>query len=598
MQRFYYENKEVIKIKNSKLQNNKSKLLEAISVVADERDDVNGLESRKQTETLILQYLNKNDDEYRKQLLNLYNQGKPLTGKDGIRRLLGAYDLEFFGKAYLNHFFSKPSPKFHTELDNIWVSGVLKNIVPSDNKNARLVNQKKGTRKAVLAPRGHAKSTNLTFKSVLHSVLYKYKNYVIIISDTYDQAKSFVQSIRDELEDNENILEDFGDLVGNVWREDVIVTTSKIKIQAKGSAQKMRGLKHKQWRPDLIVLDDIENDKLVKTVEQRESLKNWFYKAVSKCGDSYTDFIYIGTLLHYDSLLANVSKNPTYQSVKYKAVISFNYSTLWDKWREIFTDLNFEDNQVRALNFFENNKEEMLEGTEVLWNEKNTYYDLMVEKIEIGDSAFNSEMQNEPINLENCLFPEEIFDYYNPYDIDFGSDDFKFYGFIDPSLGKTKKSDFSVIITMAVHKNGYMYVVDASVERRHPDVIIEDTINKAIWLQRTYGKKYYKFGIETNQFQWYLKEVLAKASAKYGVYLPICEVHQTSDKKMRIETLQPDIKNKYIKFDKRHTKLIEQLKYYPMAEHDDAPDALEGCRSLISGKKNKMIVRSRRGWGI
>ncbi len=50
---------------------------------------------------------------------------------------------------------------------------------------------------------------------------------------------------------------------------------------------------------------------------------NWFNKAVSKAGDSYTDIVYIGTLLHYDSLLAHTLTNTGYKSIKYKAVLSF-----------------------------------------------------------------------------------------------------------------------------------------------------------------------------------------------------------------------------------------------------------------------------------
>ncbi|MEA4825461.1 MAG: hypothetical protein VB130_02325, partial [Clostridium sp.] len=86
--------------------------------------------------------------------------------------------------------------------------------------------------------------------------------------------------------------------------------------------------------------------------------------------------------------------------------------------------------------------------------------------------------------------------------------------------------------------------------------------------------------------------------ARRRVYLPIEEVRQTSDKVMRIQTLQPDIKNKYIKFNKQHKRLLEQLKYFPMADHDDAPDALEGCRSLASTPKKRMIIKKRRGLGI
>ena len=59
-----------------------------------------------------------------------------------------------------------------------------------------------------------------------------------------------------------------------------------------------------------------ENDENVNTPEQRKKLRDWFYKAVSKAGDTYTDIVYIGTLLHYDALLANVAKNPEYEAVR------------------------------------------------------------------------------------------------------------------------------------------------------------------------------------------------------------------------------------------------------------------------------------------
>lgn len=52
----------------------------------------------------------------------------------------------------------------------------------------------------------------------------------------------------------------------------------------------------------------------------------------------------------------------------------------------------------------------MLEGTQVLWEEKLSYYDLMVMRVSEGEASFNSEEQNEPINPDDCLFMEEWFD--------------------------------------------------------------------------------------------------------------------------------------------------------------------------------------------
>lgn len=543
-------------------------------------------------ECLLKTFLYKDDSPDRERIRKDYEAGAPVTGKDGIRQRLGAIDLEFFGRAYFPHYFSRPSPDFHRELDNIWQQGVLKGEAPVTSGQVKKISRMPGVKRVVAAPRGHAKSTSLTFKGTIHSIAYGYKHYPIIISDSSDQAEGFLENIRVEFEENEALREDFGNLVGKVWRSNVLVTSTNIKVEAIGSGKKIRGRKHRNWRPDLLVLDDIENDENVRTPEQRAKLESWFLKAVSKAGDDYTDIIYIGTLLHYDSLLAKTLNNPGYRAVKYRAVISFSKEDdLWKTWEDIFTDLSNDDREQDARAFFESHKAKMLEGTKVLWEEKLSYYDLMVMRVTEGEAAFNSEEQNEPINPDDCIFNPEWFEYYNEAEINFKDGNYFFFGFVDPSLGKSKHSDFSAIITLAKHKvTGYMYVMDADIERRHPDKIIGDVLEKEKWLRRDFGRGYKKFGAETVQFQWFLKEELAKTSARAGLYLPIEEVPQTSDKTMRVQTLQPDVKNHYIKFNKRHKRLMEQMEHFPMGAHDDGPDALEGCRTLAKKTRKFRIL--------
>lgn len=541
---------------------------------------------------LLNDFLNRGVDPYRQSLLRDLESGLPLTGENGLRKKLGAMDMEFFGRAYFPHYFSRPSPDFHRSLDDIWKNGVLKGKYPLSQAEAKAISRMPGTRRVVAAPRGHAKSTTLTFKGTMHAVLYQYKHYPIILSDSSEQAEGFLDNMRVEFDENAAIHEDFGRLEGKVWRSNVLVTKTNIKIEAIGSGKKIRGRKHRNWRPDLMLLDDVENDENVRTPEQRGKLDNWFKKAVSKAGDDYTDIIYIGTLLHYDSLLANTLKNPGYRAVKFQAVIRFSPAEkLWEQWEALYTDLEDTERELTAKAFFAEHRKEMLAGTQVLWEEKNSYYDLMVTKVCDGESAFNSELQNEPINPDDCIFIQEWFEFYNEAELNFSDKAYDFFGFVDPSLGKSKKSDFSAILTLAKHKtSGYLYVLDADIERRHPDRIITDVLEKERWLRRAYGRGYKKLGAETNQFQWFLKEELAKASAKAGLYLPIDEVQQTSDKVMRIQTLQPDIKNKYLKFNARHKRLLEQLYHFPMGAHDDGPDALEGCRTIAKNTKRFRIL--------
>ena len=511
----------------------------------------------------------------RRELLKEYKKGEKLEGKSGLRKRLAAIDLGYFGRAYLPHYFTRKSPKFHAELDDIWTKGVIKDLNPL--RDSKEISRLDGTRRAIAAPRGHAKSTSFTFKDTMHSILYEYKHYPIIISDSTEQAEGFLADIKTELEENSIIFEDFGDLQGKVWKTGVILTSTDIKVEAIGSGKKIRGRRHRNWRPDLIVMDDVENDENVNTPDQRRKLYNWFNKAVSKAGDTYTDICYVGTILHYDSLLSKVLNNPEYHSKKYRGVISFaENQALWDAWETIYTDLENEDRQEDAKEFFNCNKEEMLKGAEVLWEEKQHYYKLMVMRISEGESSFNSEIQNDPIDPDNCDFNEEWFDFYDETEIDFSDPRFIIVGANDPSLGKNQKSDTSFVGSLAKDlKTGYMYIVEASIEKRVPDVIIEDVMELSRRTKLLYRKPLFKFGVETVQFQHFFKDVMAQKSLACGEYVPIEEVKSIQNKDIRIKSLQPFVKNKYLKFNAKHKTLLKQMREYPMGKNDDGPDGLE-----------------------
>ena len=221
----------------------------------------------------------------------------------------------------------------------------------------------------------------------------------------------------------------------------------------------------------------------------------------------------------------------------------------------------------------------MLEGTAVLWEEKLSYYDLMVIRISEGEASFNSEIQNDPIDPENCTFQEEWFDFWDDdgkQQPDFSDPRFLFIGANDPSLGKNKKSDTSSIFALAKDTvTGYIYVVIADVARRKPDQIIEDALEASRRLKRDFKRPYYKFGVETVQFQYYFAEIMRQRAAEAGEYLPIEEINSTQNKDARIQSLQPFVKNGYIKFSKKHKTLLKQMTEYPMGKNDDAPDGLQ-----------------------
>ena len=126
---------------------------------------------------------------------------------------------------------------------------------------------------------------------------------------------------------------------GRVWQAGTIVTASNVKIQVFGSGKKMRGMVHGAFRPDLAILDDIENDEMVRNPDQRDKLEMWLKQTVLPLGAVGTKFdvIYIGTILHYDSVLSRTLNNPFWSTRKFKAMKRWpDRMDLWDRWEELY----------------------------------------------------------------------------------------------------------------------------------------------------------------------------------------------------------------------------------------------------------------------
>ena len=74
----------------------------------------------------------------------------------------------------------------------------------------------------------------------MHAALYGYKHYILILSDSSEQADGFLGDIKAELEDNAIIHEDFGKQEGKLWKTNAILTASGVKIESIGSGKKKK----------------------------------------------------------------------------------------------------------------------------------------------------------------------------------------------------------------------------------------------------------------------------------------------------------------------------------------------------------------------
>jgi len=122
--------------------------------------------------------------------------------------------------------------------------------------------------KAVAFPRGHAKSTVISFLLTLYRIVFQERKFIVIVSESEDKAKDFVVRLRDELEFNKKLMKTFsptGKFKTTDWAKTDFTTSTGIRVVAKGAGQSLRGLIHQDTRPDMIVLDDIETNETAGT---------------------------------------------------------------------------------------------------------------------------------------------------------------------------------------------------------------------------------------------------------------------------------------------------------------------------------------------
>jgi predicted phage terminase large subunit-like protein len=468
------------------------------------------------------------------------------------RQALAPDGYEFFCRTYFPHYVKKPEARSR-------LHDYLYRRLPE------ILQAEAGQNDVIAAPRGEAKSTLCSQLFPIWCIAMRAKQYILILMDAFDQAVVMLDAIKAELEANPRLALDFPEICGKgrVWKEGVILTKSGVKIEGVGSGKRLRGRRHGPHRPDLAVLDDIENDDNVRSPEQRDKLEGWVDKAVLNVGaaDGSLDVIYIGTTLHYDGVLARKQRNPLWRAAKFASIVTWpEDKASWDLWEEVLRN----EGQEAADTFYAQRKRVMDKGAVVSWPGVRPLVALMKLRVKIGHAAFDSEQQNDPVSNTDALFGTVQL-WVNRLA------DWIFFGACDPSLGKQNKSrDPSAILIGGVSKeSGVLDVIEALIRRRLPDKMIEDIIT----MEAEY--RCLRWAIESVQFQEFFRTSLIARGQKRGVPVPAVPIIPYADKDLRIERLQPHVANGMIRLHASQTALLDQMRHYPKVDHDDGVDCLE-----------------------
>jgi len=270
-------------------------------------------------------------------------------------------------------------------------------------------------RTAWKAPRGGAKSTFfctlLPVAAACMPDLFDLR-FLVLVRTRYGLAEEDVLAVRN-LCVSEPVQRYYGDLRGRIWKQGVFVTSTGVRVQAAGADQGNRGLRDPETgdRPDAVVVDDVDKDAEGPAV--RRKAKVWLSGAVlgMKGVGRPMHALAAGTCIDYDTVIHWLAdENPAFAGRTYQAMERWpdEREGLWRQWEDVWRRDN-SPGKLLALAFYEDHREEMDAGAEVLWSDGEPLYELMEAYASMGPGAFGAEKQQDPRSSEDALvMPGEL----------------------------------------------------------------------------------------------------------------------------------------------------------------------------------------------
>jgi phage uncharacterized protein (putative large terminase), C-terminal domain len=412
---------------------------------------------------------------------------------------------------------------------------------------------------AIAAPRGHAKSTSITFAFVLASVLFRQSSYVILVSDTEGQAVQFLGDIKQELLENEDITKFFGIAKFRKLAEtDIIVEFDDgicFRISAKGAEQKLRGLKWDKKRPDLIVCDDLENEEIVQNQDRREKFRRWFYGALLPSLSVNGKCIVVGTILHMDSLLERLMPSLNAQNTVDDGLKVYSKKPLGG-WISI---------KYRAHD---------KEFNKILWRDRfdeKYFREKRQEYIAQGmPDVYNQEFLNYPIDESRAYFRREDLINLRPEDLN-PDLPLAYYAAVDFAVSTKERSDYTAIAVCGVTPTGIILVKDVRRDRWDAKEIIDELFA----VHQRYKPEL--FVVEQGTIEKAIGPFLRNEMVRRNSYINLYPMFPSTDKLSRARSIQARLRSGGIRFDKEATwypDLEDELVRFPKDKHDDQVDAL------------------------
>lgn len=392
----------------------------------------------------------------------------------------------------------------------------------------------------IIAPRGFGKTSTVNLALPAKKILFQEKKFIVPISCTATQAVMQGENLKRELMQNRMISNLFGSMKSDTFSKEMWVTSTGTAVMPRGSGQQVRGILFGDNRPDLIIVDDLEDGEAVRSEEQRAKTKAWFFEDVmNSINRSRKDWkiIVIGTLLHEDSLLANLLEDPGW----YHAHLSICDDNFKSNWPDFMTDQQILDlvDSYRRIGLLD---------------------------------SFYREYMGVPIAKESARFRQEMFKYYDETSKEFVSERKALDNIVILDPAKTTKitSDETAIVGVGVDvQTPKLFVRDIIKGNLHP----EEQYTACFDMADRLGAR--TIGIEVTSLNEFITYPLRTEMLRQKRYYNIVELKARASKEERISALVPFYRLGFVYHNKQNCAVLEnQLMSFPRSKKDDVMDAL------------------------
>lgn len=392
----------------------------------------------------------------------------------------------------------------------------------------------------ILAFRGSAKSTIFSMCYPIWAITgVPQKKFILIFTQTQQQARKILKNIKSPLEDNDLLKADIGPFIeeSDEWSAtSIVLKRYNARIMVASAEQSIRGMTHKQYRPDVIVLDDIEDLASIKTVEGRNKLFDWYTGDIVEMGHPHTRHFLLGTPLHPDDLPSRLINQ---------------------------IETNEKDGLYKRIPIIQNDK--------IAWQGKYPTMEAVEnERRKIGNRiAWAREFMLEFISSQEQLFKPEWITYYDELP-KFDTLAYIIVG-VDLAISEKESADFTAMIVIYVYGEGrdvQVYVSTPIINRR---LTLHAMATTAYQLYASLPKACsITFVVEDVGYQLAAIQELKEN----GIPVEGTKVHG-QDRYTRASIVSPFFERKKVHFPQTGSKeIIDQLIGFPNESHDDMVDAL------------------------